>query len=180
MSSSGHDKLIPPGYHIRPTYDLHGLRRRRNMTSRGHIATELPLTSLIDMFSILVIYLLMNFSATGEIFFMNKNLPLPHALKSSPLTTGPLLSIVGEEFILEAPAEYSGGGALSDSSVALDAITGQLRTYKERALANGINSQSRINLQAGEDTPIGQIKKAMTAAVSAGWTNINFVVKKQE
>lgn len=179
-ASTGADKIIKPGYHIRPTYDLHGLRRRRTDSHRGHVATELPLTALIDMFSVLVIYLLMNFSATGEVFFMGKDVPLPKASSAAPLATGPLISIVKEKFILEAPPEYEGGGPLEDASLMLDSITSQLRTYKTRAADKQIDAKNRINLQAGEETELGLIKRAMTAAVAAGWTNINFVVEKKK
>jgi biopolymer transport protein ExbD len=180
MSSGrpGATKIIKPGYHLRPTYDLHGLRRRRTDYHRGHIAGELPLTSLIDMFSILVIYLLMNFSATGEIFFMNKNLPLPSASRTNPLATGPLISIVDDTFVLEVPPEYDGNGALKDSSSTLNVITDQLRAFHALAVEKNIPSGNRINVQASADAPIGLIKRAMTAAVTAGWTNINFVVEK--
>lgn len=181
MSGTGSSQVIvKPGYHIRPKYDLHGLRHRRFDEHKGHVAGELPLTSMIDMFSILVIYLLMNFSATGDIFFMNKNLPLPRAMKTNPLATGPLISVVGEKFILEAPAEYDGGGPLEDTSPALDVISGQLKTFYGRAKEKNIPSNNRINLQASEDTELGLIKRAMTASVSAGWTNINFVVERKK
>ena len=83
-TATGADKIVKPGYHIRPQYDLYGLRRRRTDDSKGHIASELPLTSMIDMFSILVIYLLMNFSVTGEIFFSNKKLAASQSLYGEP------------------------------------------------------------------------------------------------
>ena len=38
------------------------------------IVADLLLTALIDAFSILVIFLLMSFSSTGEILFINKNI----------------------------------------------------------------------------------------------------------
>lgn len=177
--ANGGNVIVKPGYHIRPKYDLHGLRRRRTDEHKGHVAGELPLTSMIDMFSILVIYLLMNFSATGEIFFMNKDLPLPKAGKANPLASSPLISIVGDNFILEAPVEYDNAAPVEDNSPALDRIAGQLKLYKETATAKNLPSAGRVNLQAHEDTDIGLIKRAMTASVSAGWTNINFVVDKK-
>lgn len=173
------DKIVKPGYHIRPKYDLHGLRRRRTDEHKGHIAGELPLIALIDMFSVLVIYLLMNFSATGEVFFENKNLPLPKAAKSNPMANAPLISIVGENFVLDAPPDYGAIRALEDSSPALSEISASLKVMKDTATNNGIESGNRINLQASEETELGLIKRAMTAAVSAGWSNINFVVEKK-
>lgn len=179
-TSTSANKIVKPGYHIRPKYDLHGLRRRRTDEHKGNIAGELPLVALIDMFSVLVIYLLMNFSATGEIFFENKGLPLPKAAATNPLASAPLISIVGESFHLAAPPEYEAGQSIEDMSPTLDQITAALRIMRDTAAAKNIDSGNRINIQASEDAEIGLIKRAMTAAVAAGWSNVNFVVEKKE
>jgi biopolymer transport protein ExbD len=177
-STSG-ERLVKPGYHLKPKYDLHGLRRRRNNDGAGHVAGELPLTSMIDMFSILVIYLLMNFSATGEMFFLNKNLPLPHAATTNPLATGPLLSLVGDNFVLDAPPDWGSIPAVEDNSPNLTQITAGLNELKNIAQEKNIDTHNRVNIQAGEDMHLGEVKRAMAAAVQAGWTNINFVVEKK-
>ena len=179
-SNHGSNVIVKPGYHLKPKYDLHGLRRRRNSGSKGSIAGELPLTSLIDMFSILVIYLLMNFSATGEIFFQNKGLPLPKAAQTNEMRSSPLVSLVGSEFVLDVPPEYGNGQNLSDSTPELAQLTGRLKDLLQAATDKGISSQNRVNIQAGEDTEIGEVKKAMAASVSAGWNNLNFVVEKKD
>ena len=173
-------KLVKPGYHLRPKYDLHGLRHRRTGGGKGHIAGELPLTSMIDMFSILVIYLLMNFSATGEMFFVNKNLTLPKGASTHPLENGPLLSVVGDHFVLDAPPAIKAGvKGLEDSSMGLDTIVGTLKEIKATMEASKMEGSQRINIQADEEAPIGAVKRAMTAAVNGGWTDINFVVDKK-
>jgi biopolymer transport protein ExbD len=172
-------KIIKPGYHLRPTYDLHGLRMRRTGQGKGGIAGELPLTSLIDMFSILVIYLLMNFSATGEIFFQNKGLALPKAQVTNEMRSSPLVSLVGSDFVLDVPQEYGGDQNTSDSTPELSQLTLHLKELRTIATDRGLNSQDRVNIQADEDTPIGEVKRAMSASVSAGWTNLNFVVEKK-
>jgi len=177
-SAAGANKIIKPGYHIRPKYDLHGLRRRRSSDQKGHIAGELPLTSMIDMFSILVIYLLMNFSATGEVFFESKGLPLPKAMATSSLQTAPLLSVVEQNYVLEAPPEFEAGGPVSDASPDLAEVVAKLKNLKQVSETKHFPNGNRINIQASEDAPIGDIKRAMAAAVTAGWGNINFVVEK--
>ena len=177
-SAAGGNKIIKPGYHIRPKYDLHGLRRRRTSDHSGHIAGELPLTSMIDMFSILVIYLLMNFSATGEVFFNGKGLQLPQALSTNPLANGPLLSIIGENFVLESPPDYGSFPPTEDMSPGLERIIGSLKNLKVAGEQKNLGFGNRINIQASEDAPVGLVKRAMAAAVSAGWGNINFVVEK--
>ena len=86
---------------MKPKYDLPGLRERVHHEGKKSVISELPLTSMIDMFTILVIFLLMNFSATGEIFFIQKNIKLPEALHGRPLESAPLISITSSGVTFE-------------------------------------------------------------------------------
>ena len=180
------EKIVKLGYHIRPKYDLHGLRQRRTGDQRGHVATELPLTSMIDMFSILVIYLLMNFSATGDVFFMAKpGVKLPAAERASPLESAPLISYSKGVYFLDAIDPNQKQIEVMDNSHNLVRITAALKkleveTKAAAAASNGKSSfDAKINLQADENVPLLYIKRAMVAATSAGWTSMNFVVENR-
>src|ERR1700678_636189 len=95
--------IVVPGYHLRPKYDLPALRKHiHGGGGNKHATFELPLTSMIDMFTILVIFLLMNFSATGEIFFIQKNVVLPEASHAKNLESAPLISVSASGVSLEA------------------------------------------------------------------------------
>ncbi len=172
---SGSERIEKPGYHIRPKYDLHGMRRRRTDDQKGHIAGELPLTAMIDMFSILVIYLLMNFSATGDAFFMSKpGIVLPTAGKTNQLTTAPLISFARGIYFLDVQDPVikleDRTENLSQIIYALKQLETQMKTKRPKEF------DARVNLQADENTPLLYIKRAMSAATASGWTNINFVV----
>src|SRR3954466_4918696 len=54
---------------------------------------SLMLTSLVDMFTIIVIFLLMNFSANGEVLYMTKDIKLPDAQHGAQLERAPVISI---------------------------------------------------------------------------------------
>ena len=181
VTSSG-DKIVKPGYHIRPKYDLHGLRRRRTDDHRGQIAAELPLTAMIDMFSILVIYLLMNFSATGDPFFMAKpGVILPTSGQASPLTTAPLLSFSKGTFTLDAVSPDGVMVKVEDTSENLARIVESLQRLQSMLKQKDPKSfDGRINLQADENAPLLYVKRAMSAATSAGWTSINFATENRK
>src|SRR3954465_8338524 len=53
----------------------------------------LMLTSLVDMFTIIVIFLLMNFSANGEVLYMSKDIKLPDAYHGAQLDRAPVVSV---------------------------------------------------------------------------------------
>ena len=61
--------------------------------SKRNVIADLLLTALIDAFSILVIFLLMNFSANGEIIFMGKGIELPKAAKGESLERNPVVKV---------------------------------------------------------------------------------------
>src|SRR5260370_29442600 len=56
----------------------------------------LTLTSLVDVMTIIVIFLLMNFSANGEVLYMSKDIKLPDAFHGAQLERAPVISVSGE------------------------------------------------------------------------------------
>src|SRR5437762_10449149 len=56
----------------------------------------LMLTSLVDVMTIIVIILLMNFSANGEVLYMSKDIKLPDAYHGSQLDRAPVISVSPE------------------------------------------------------------------------------------
>ncbi len=179
VSGGNAEKLIRPGYNLRPKFDLHGLRRRRSREDRGQIASELPLTALIDMFSILVIYLLMNFSATGDTFFMAKpGIVLPSSSRSKVLISAPLLSFSKGIYYLDALVPDGGQMKVEDSTPDLREITAALIKLKVDLKQRGPEAfDGKLNLQADQNAPLLYVKRGMAAGTMAGWTSINFVVQ---
>lgn len=176
------DKIIKPGYHLRPKYDLHGFRRRRTSGGGSALAGELPLTAMIDMFSILVIYLLMNFSATGDPFFMAKpGVVLPRSGEANSMPNAPLLSFSRGTYYLDAIGPDGKMVKVEDSSPNLARITASLQELQNRIKQKDPKSfDAKLNLQADENTPLLYIKRAMGAGTAAGWTSIGFVVSPVE
>jgi biopolymer transport protein ExbD len=179
MSGGTEKRIIKPGYHIRPKYDLHGFRERQSGDHKGHIAGELPLTPMIDMFSVLVIFLLMNFSSTGEIFYMSKaGITLPEAATSAQLASAPLISFVKGVYYLDAQTPSGKLISFEDRSENLQGIVQKLEALKKEMQAAGTKAfKGQLNFQADENTPLLFVKRGMGAATSAGFSAINFVVK---
>ena len=62
-------------------------------SGRKSLYEGLNLVAYIDMMTMLVIFLLMSFSATGEILFVQKNIVLPEAQNWSELERAPVIAI---------------------------------------------------------------------------------------
>jgi len=170
--------IIKPGYHLRPKYDLHELRERRNTNHKANVVADLPLTSMIDMFTVLVIFLLMNFSATGEVFYIQKNLKIPQANYGKPLQSAPLITITASSVILETEKVGDNPIYLEEKDQNLPKLANALKQIRiiEETIHPGQPFSGSVNIQADESTPLVYIKRVMQTCISEGWVGINFAV----
>lgn len=170
-----------PGNHITPRYDMHYLRRRMNAGGDRDFDVVLPLTSMIDMFSMLVIFLLLNFSATGEAYFVNKNIKLPNAANARPIESLPLISIT--ESTVSLDSEIVGSNPvtinLEDQEMPeLRSSLARLKSLIKNQKDAGVPVKEGVNLQADENTDVVYIKRVMNILVSEGFGQINFVTRE--
>src|SRR5277367_2683514 len=76
-------------------------RRNRLITSRRLIMVSLSLTSMVDMFTILVLFLLMNYSSTGEIIYIPKDVKLPKASQTKELKPAHIVTLTQTDVVLD-------------------------------------------------------------------------------
>lgn len=174
------------GYHLDPKYDLHFLRKKRNYSAKKSTVPELPLVSLIDMFTILVIFLIMNFSTEGEGFFLPKGeMQLPLASNAQTLKSAPLISISEKNitFDTERRIDQEQMNIVERSESGLEEIMAALssmRKQQQDKLPAGEVFKGQVNIQADENLPLDLIKKVMRLCVQNGWGKINFAVRQGE
>ena len=168
--------IHPPGYHIKPKYDLARLRQRLDSKEQKDLDMILPLTSMIDMFSMLVIFLLLNFSATGEAFFVNKEIRLPDATNTRPLESLPLISITENSVSLDSHivGSYSTEVTLSPHMPKLVASLQHLKQLQNNLAFAGLKPKTQINIQADQKTPVLYVKRVMNILISEGFTGNQF------
>jgi biopolymer transport protein ExbD len=176
--------IVVPGYHIRPEWDLVHTRHLLDERRGKKRIFSLMLAPMVDMFSILVIYLLMNFSTSGEAFFVSREVTLPKAKKGVPMRSYPLISLVGENVIFDAETIGNDSNVKvtepNDQKVpGLRAMLQRLRKIDEQ-LGGAANFHGQVNIQADENAPIEDVKKVMRVLIEENWTSINFIVDPTE
>jgi len=92
--------IVAPGSRIGSSVRMKGLKVQKGKGGRSMLV-YLNLTPMIDMFTILVVFLLMTFSATGEILFTQKDIQLPRAFADKPLERVPIIGISQEVILVE-------------------------------------------------------------------------------
>ncbi|MFZ3229792.1 MAG: biopolymer transporter ExbD [Pseudobdellovibrio sp.] len=169
-----------PGYHLHPQYDMvhtrHILEERKNKKKSFH----LNMAPMVDMFSVLVIYLIMNFSSSGEIYFVSKSVTIPKATKGIAMESFPIISVVKDKISFDA--ESVGG----EQSVFVEELNDE-KAPKLRAMLQKVASiekqisgtnkfRGQVNLQADVNASVEDVKKVMRVLIDEGWTGINFIV----
>jgi biopolymer transport protein ExbD len=77
-------------------------RTQRKAQTKKVMIAGLMLTSMIDMFSLLVIFLLQNFSASTQQLYVNKNMVLPNSASSNEIADAPVLAISENDVVLDS------------------------------------------------------------------------------
>src|SRR5687767_820736 len=88
---------------------------------------ELLLTPLIDMFVILVVFLIMNFSATGELINISKDIELPKAKSTAMLERAPVIQISPTTVAIEGFKVGDSDEILKDADLRVPQLTDKLQ-----------------------------------------------------
>ena len=140
---------------------------------------SLMLTSLVDMFTIIVIFLLMNFSANGEVLYMSKDIKLPDAYHGAQLERAPVISVSNEAVTFDGRQVANTSDLYKGDLLNVPALEDALRDERRRYEQIHQNEPDRpfrglVNVQADRRIPFRVIKRVMFACNQSGFGNINF------
>lgn len=167
----------------------------------------LNLTPFVDMMTILVTFLLMVFSSTGEILQAQKGLDLPMADSKDVLQTAPVIIVTKTEITYQGQLIATTESVMRDDSptMTIDALGERLdaaaKKIKEDValgkvppavkkvcddMKNGIKPppgrlcpEGLAILQADQSTDVRMINKVVNTSKIAGFDNLLFAVKNQ-
>ncbi len=165
-----------PGKHPAPRFE-----KNRALGGRKGTNADLQLTSMVDMFTLLVIFLLANFSATGDLGFWTSEIELPRASHGTELERAPVVSISDRLIGLDGQAVVAVDGLGGDGPLNLPALEDGLREIKKRGelvhlLDPGHRFEGKVVLQADRRTPFRLVKRVMFSCAAAGFGDIDFAV----
>jgi len=142
---------------------------------------ELNLTSMIDIFVLLVVFLIQQFSADGDLLFMTDKIRMPEAANYEQLERAPVIQVSNEEISIEGARVAEIMDIDRDEYLNIPSLEEKLRDQKkayEMIRGGGADSgfKGDINIQADKEVPFKVIKRVMYSANQAGYFNINFAV----
>lgn len=132
-------------------------REQRKRQRKGMMAT-LMLTPMVDMFSLLVIFLLQFFNATPD-FQLTRNMVLPPAKSSAELRDAPVVSVTTQEVFVNHTVVGTVNDIIKNPepfAVALEQLRGDWI-----AAHPGEAFRGEVNFEAHEDLPSTQVSQLM-------------------
>jgi biopolymer transport protein ExbD len=138
----------------------------KGRSTKKSIFSDLLLTALIDAFSILVIFLLMSFSSSGEIIYMNKDMELPKAGTAAQLERNTVIKMEENKLFLE------------DKEVAKEDLVAALMDVRKKYHDVHPNEEfpGILTIQADRRVKYEEINSIVLATSNAGFSDIKFAV----
>ncbi len=150
--------------------------------SRGKKATnaELNVVTMVDMMTMLVIFLLQQFSSTGEVLYMQKDIKLPDARHGQIIEIAPVIAVSAQQIVVTGVKVADIADLDRDSGyLNIPALEERLRDEKKRwEFIHKTDPQARwdgmVNIQADKAVPFRIVKRVMYSSGVAGYFNMNF------
>lgn len=142
--------------------------------------STLNLTPMVDMFVIIVIYLLQNFSSDGDVLFLSKDIQLPSITSKLQLERAPVVSISAESISVDGTRVLDTSDLTRDETMNVPALEETMREKKRNieqtnmAFGRPDAFKGVVNIQADKGIEFKVLKKVMFACNAAGFSNIHF------
>ena len=153
-------------------------RRIKRMSRNRMKITKMNLTSLMDVFTILVFFLLVN-SGSVEVMDAPKTITLPESrVDTKPRET--VVIIVGvEQVLVQGNAVALVAGILNDEPAALAPIASRLAELKQNIIGpstSAVAGSREVTILADRSVPFIVIKKIMSTCTAEGYENVSLAV----
>ena len=134
----------------------------------------LTLTSMVDMFSLLVIFLLQTFSTSPELVMVTKGLTLPAAVSGKELEDAPVLSLSAEGVYLDQKFLGPTEQILHEPTVLMNKLS-DLRELWQKSHPNE-KFKGEISLQADQNMPSTVVSQFMGMLPTQSYSTVQLAV----
>ena len=141
--------------------------------------SKLSLVSLMDIFTILVFFLMMNASDV-QVLQNNKELQLPESVSEGAARDNLVLTISESDILLQGNPIAKVADIKNSKSAGIEHLAKELNYYSAKSpLSEKELEQGRsINIMADKHVPYSLLKRVMQTSATAGYTNISLAVAR--
>jgi len=160
------------------------LEKRAQRKARNNTAMDMNLVALIDVFTILIFFLLS--SASGvETLVSPKAVHLPLANSNQPPKDTVVLVVAGDEILAAGRRVALVSEAMAGSDDLIPGLKAELDLLAARPVVraenrNKIESDGHaVTIMADKDIPYQLLRKVMATCAKAGFSDVSFAVRQR-
>jgi len=156
-------------------------RRIKRMGRNRLKITKMNLTSLMDVFTILVFFLLVN-SGSVEILDSPKEVTLPESRVETKPRETVVIFVSPEEVLVQGKLVAYVDDILTDQSGALDPIAARLAELKENVIGTNtltVSTSQEVTILADRSVPFIVIKTIMSTCTGEGFEDVSLAVTQK-
>lgn len=159
------------------------MSRRARRMERQHNKSKTPplnLVSLMDIFTILVFFLLVNSSNTQQLP-SRKDMKLPSSVSEATPQETVIIAITQKDILIEGVSVASVDAILKSADENIPALKDELVFLSQKASSRlaGNSSERAITIMGDENISYELIKKILTSCQQANYTKIAFAADQK-
>jgi len=148
---------------------------------RGKVVASITLVSLMDLFTIVLIFLLQSFSSTGETFTSSPTFTLPTSTAVSELVPRLTIQVTQNDILVDGRKTASVEDALKAPSLLIEPLKMRLDEEAKKSIyIAGINRDLQLTreviLFGDKEIPFVLLEKVMYTCGLVGYSNIKLAV----
>lgn len=152
--------------------------KRNGRGGRGLTSSSLNMVALMDIFTILVFFLLVN-SASSDVMEPPKNIKLPDSTVEAAPRETVVVMITPEEILVQGQPVAKTQEVLNSKDSIILAVKERLLLQKKKVI--GLKTQEvaesqEVTVLAHRTVPFRLMKKVMSSCTSAGYSKISLAV----
>lgn len=152
-----------------------GNRRIARMGRSRKKTPGMNLTSLMDVFTILVFFLLTN-SATNEALEAPRSITLPSSVVETKPQETVVILVTSENILVQGKVVSSTVEVNETPAIVVEAIKKELLVQRSRSIGIDVSKEPEVNILADRKIPFSLLKKIMSSCTSAGYSKISLAV----
>ena len=160
---------------------LSPIQRRAARNGRNQTMVDMNLVSLIDVFTILIFFLLS--SATGvESLVSPRAVDLPQAQADKAPKETVLLVVAGDDIIVDGRRIASVAQVMAAAEDTIPALKAELELLGTRTAVRAENKadQQAVTIMADKQMPYSLLRKVMFTCARANFADLSFAVRRKD
>lgn len=157
------------------------LEKRAQRHARGGAAMDMNLVSLIDVFTILIFFLLS--SASGvELLASPKAVKLPESFTEKAPKETILLVVSGTEILVDGRLVANVADVMATKGDLIEPLKAELDLLASRAIVRTENQDKgkAITIMGDQNIPYQLLRKVMYTSARANFSDVSFAVRRKD